>query len=101
MITRRWYVKLTLAIAKNLIVELHFSQNKEDNMKLSARNQLEGTVVKVQKGAVNAIVTMEVAGGNKISATISMNAVKELELTVGTQAVAVIKATSVMFGVNE
>ena len=44
---------------------------------------------------------MEVAGGNKISATISMNAVKELELTVGTQAVAVIKATSVMFGVNE
>lgn len=58
-------------------------------------------VVNVNEGAVNAIVCMEIAGGHRISATISMNAVKELELAVGKEAVAVIKATSVMFGVEE
>ena len=46
------------------------------------------------------IVTLDIAGGNKISATISMAAVKELGLNVGTKTVAVIKATSVMFGVE-
>ena len=69
-------------------------------MRISARNQLFSQVVKVQEGAVNAIVTLDIAGGNKISSTISMAAVKELGLTVGTKAVAVIKATSVMFGVK-
>lgn len=69
-------------------------------MKLSARNQIRGTVVNVNEGAVNGIVTLETAGGVQISATISMAAVKELELSVGTEAAAVIKATSVMFGVE-
>lgn len=69
-------------------------------MKLSARNQLKGTITNINEGAVNAIVTLETAGGTQISATISMAAVKELELAVGTEAAAVIKATSVMFGVE-
>ena len=68
-------------------------------MRLSARNQLVGKVVKVQKGAVNGIVTLEYNGGS-ISGTISMAAIKELELASGKEAVAVIKATSVMFGVE-
>lgn len=70
-------------------------------MTLSARNKFPGTVKEINEGAVNAIVKMEVAGGNMISATISMNAVKELGLEVGKEAVAVIKATSVMVGVND
>ena len=69
------------------------------DMTLSARNKITGIVSNINEGAVNAIVTLDIAGGNKISATISMAAVKELGLTVGTKAVAVIKATSVMFGV--
>ena len=69
-------------------------------MRLSARNQLTGKVIKVREGAVNGIVTLEIAGGHKIAATISMAAVKELGLEIGTEAVAVIKATSVMFGVE-
>ena len=69
-------------------------------MRLSARNRLEGIVTAVDEGAVNAIVHMDVCGGNKISATISMAAVRELELTVGCSAVAVIKATSVMIGIE-
>lgn len=69
-------------------------------MKLSARNQLKGKVVAIEKGAVNAIVKMDIGGGNIISATISMDAIKELGLKEGSAAVAVIKATSVMVGVE-
>ena len=52
-------------------------------MKLSARNQLRGTVVEIQEGAVNGIVKIDIGGGNVISSTISMNSIKELELEVG------------------
>jgi len=65
-------------------------------MKLSARNQFVGKVVEIKEGAVNASVKIEVAEGIVISSTISMDAIKELELTVGSEATAVIKATSVM-----
>ena len=70
-------------------------------MKLSARNQLKGTVVDIQEGAVNGIVKLDIGGGNVISSTISMNAIQELELKVGETAYAVIKATSVMIGVDD
>ena len=46
-------------------------------MKLSARNQFSGTVTKVTEGAVNGIVTIDV-NGTPVSATISMNAIREL-----------------------
>ena len=68
-------------------------------LKLSARNQFPGKVVSVEEGAVNGIVKMNVLGGNTITATISMSAIKELELVPGAEAVAVIKATSVMVGI--
>ena len=70
-------------------------------MKLSARNQLKGTVVKIKEGAVNGIVVIDIGGENKITSTISMDAIKELELTEGSEVYAVIKATSVMVGVPE
>ncbi len=40
-------------------------------MKLSARNQLKGTILSVQEGAVNAIVVVDIGGGNKITASIT------------------------------
>lgn len=70
-------------------------------MKLSARNQLKGTVVSIQEGAVNGIVKIDIGGGNVISSTISMASIKELNLEVGKTAYAVIKATSVMIGVDD
>lgn len=70
-------------------------------MKLSARNQFKGTVVDIQEGAVNGIVKLDIGGGNIVSATISMNAIRELGLKVGGEAYAVIKATSVMVGVDD
>ena len=69
-------------------------------MKLSARNKFAGTVKSINRGAVNAIVTLDALGGNTISSTISLAAVDELGLEEGKEAVAVIKATSVMVAVD-
>jgi molybdopterin-binding protein len=70
------------------------------HMKISARNQIKGKVTAIKEGAVNAIVVLDIGGGNAISATISMDAVKELGLRVGSDAYAIIKATSVMVGID-
>ncbi|QOR22222.1 TOBE domain-containing protein [Haemophilus parainfluenzae] len=71
-------------------------------MKISARNQLKGTVKSIETGSVNAIVHIDIGNGNGnvISSTISIDAVKELGLAVGKEAYAIIKATSVMVGVE-
>ena len=70
-------------------------------MKLSARNQLKGKIIDIQEDAVNGIVKIDIGGGNVISSTISMNAIRELNLAVGKEAYAIIKATSVMVGIDE
>ena len=70
-------------------------------MKLSARNQLKGKIINIQKGAVNSIITLDIGGGNIITSTISCNAVDELGLEIGSDAYAVIKATSVMIVIDE
>ena len=69
-------------------------------MKLSARNQFKGKITDIQEGAVNGIVKVDIGGGHVMSATISMNAIKELDLKVGKEAYAVVKATSVMIGID-
>ena len=70
----------------------------DGKLNISARNQLTGTIAAIEKGAVNAIVKLDVAEGVAVSSTISMEAVKELGLAVGKKATAIIKATSVMIG---
>ena len=69
-------------------------------MKISARNQLKGKVVSIETGSVNAIVHIDIGGGNVISSTISIAAVKDLGIEVGKEAYAIIKATFVMVGVE-
>jgi len=65
-------------------------------MKISARNQFKGKIVEIKEGAINGIVVLDIGAGNKISATISMDAIKELGLKEGADAIAVVKATSVL-----
>lgn len=69
-------------------------------MKLSARNVLPGTVKEVIRGAVNAHVRIDV-GGSVVTASVTNEAVDELDLKVGDAAMAVIKATDVMVGKPE
>jgi molybdopterin-binding protein len=65
-------------------------------MKLSARNQLKGKIVSIDRGAVMAKVVLDIGGGNRVVAAILVDSVDELGLKVGDQAAAVIKATEVM-----
>lgn len=70
-------------------------------MKISARNQIKGTVKTVKEGAVNAVVTICRGNHNPIKADITMEAVKDLGLAEGKECYAVIKATSVMFATEK
>lgn len=65
-------------------------------MKISARNQLAGTVSSVKEGAVNGVVAIDL-GSATVKADITMEAIKELGLAEGVDAVAIIKASNVMF----
>ena len=65
-------------------------------MKLSARNQIAGKVVAVEKGQTTAHVRIEIANGIVITSSITNEAVDDLALAVGDQAYAVIKASDVM-----
>ncbi len=73
---------------------------KGEHLPLSAQNQFPGNVTSIEKGAVNSIVKISVLGGNTISATISNAAVDDLKLSPGDDALAVVKATSVMVGID-
>jgi molybdate transport system regulatory protein len=64
-------------------------------MKLSARNQLAGTVVSINKGAAIANVELDVAGERLVS-SITIETVEELGLEPGSAIVAVIKASDVL-----
>ncbi len=68
-------------------------------MRLSARNQLKGEVVAVKEGAVEAQVVLDV-GGQRITAVVTLDAVKDLGLAVGSDAIAVIKADSVILAME-
>jgi len=69
-------------------------------MRLSARNQLKGKVAEIKEGAVNAVVTIDIGGGNQITSVITVDSVKALGLKAGSEAYAVIKASSVMVAVD-
>jgi molybdopterin-binding protein len=64
-------------------------------MKISARNQLKGTVRGIRRGEAIANVEVDVAG-NRLVASITVEAVEELGLAEGSEVTAVIKASDVM-----
>ena len=69
-------------------------------MKLSARNVLKGRVVDIDRGKVTAIVRVDIGGGNIITSSITLAAVKDLGIKKGSQVSAVIKASEVLLGVD-
>jgi molybdate transport system regulatory protein len=66
--------------------------------RLSARNQLPGTVVRLHQGAVNSEVVIELPGGGSIAAIVTREGGESLGLAVGEAAVAIFKASSVIVG---
>ena len=69
------------------------------DMRVSARNQLAGTVTRVARGAVNAEVVLELPGGGTVAAIITNESVRSLGVTAGSPVTAVFKASSVIVGV--
>jgi molybdopterin-binding protein len=67
-------------------------------MRLSARNQLPGTVTALDLGAVMATVVIRLEGGQEVVAAITKDSAVNLGLAVGDAVTAVIKATEVMVG---
>jgi molybdopterin-binding protein len=64
-------------------------------MKLSARNQIKGRIVDIRKGATTAHVKIDIGNGVTVTSSITNDAVDELSLVVGDEAIAVIKASDV------
>jgi molybdopterin-binding protein len=69
-------------------------------VKLSARNQLQGTVTTIRKGEAIANVVVDVAG-QRLVASITVEAVDELGLAEGTEITAIIKASDVMIATSD
>ena len=69
-------------------------------MKLSARNQLKGTITRVEPGAVNAEVVIALSGGNSVAAIITNTSASEMKLAEGMAVMAIFKASSVILGID-
>jgi molybdopterin-binding protein len=65
-------------------------------MRLSARNQIKGKVVGVQKGQTTGHVRIDIGQGVVITSSITNEAIDDLDLKIGDEAIAVIKASDVM-----
>ena len=70
-------------------------------MKISARNQLPGTVTALREGAVNAEIDVELVGGATLVAQVTLPSVAQLGLAVGAPVVALVKSSWVVLGVGE
>ncbi len=69
-------------------------------MKISARNMLKGKVKRIKPGVVNTEVVIELPGGSEIVSMITKESADRLDLAVGKEAYAIIKASNVMIGIE-
>ncbi len=67
-------------------------------MKISARNQIKGNIVGIDKGQTTAHVRIDIGGGAVVTASITNEAVDDLALKLGDDAFAIIKASDVIVG---
>jgi molybdate transport system regulatory protein len=73
----------------------------DPGIRISARNRLPGTVKQVITGTVNAEIKIACAGSRMLNAIITIEALKELGLTVGLPCTALIKASHVLLAVDD
>ena len=70
-------------------------------MKISARNQISGTITSITSitpGAVNGSIKVDIGGGNIVTANITEEAIADLGLEIGETVTVIIKASDVMIG---
>jgi molybdopterin-binding protein len=69
-------------------------------MRISARNQIEGTVVEVKKGATTSHVRVDIGGGQIVTSSITNEAVDDLGIKAKDKVTVVVKASDVMIAVD-
>ncbi|HWK82554.1 MAG TPA: TOBE domain-containing protein [Caldimonas sp.] len=103
VVTRESTARLGLAVGAKAFALVKASSvvlvGDPGGARLSARNQLAGMISRVQPGAVNAEVTIDVGGGLTIAAIVTQESAKSLGLVPGAAATAIFKASSVIVGV--
>ena len=67
-------------------------------MKLSARNQIPGTVTQITPGAVNGTVKVDIGNGTIVTASITEEAIADLALAEGDAVTVIVKASDVLIG---
>jgi molybdopterin-binding protein len=92
------FAEYMMIVFCGIMIDLVWQQSKQSKMKLSARNQLKGKIVKVDEGLITSKVVLDLGCGNIISAIISKDAIADLELKPGMEAFAIIKSTEVIIG---
>jgi molybdopterin-binding protein len=73
---------------------------KDQIMRISARNQLKGTVVEVKKGATTSHVRVDIGNGQIVTSSITNEAVDDLGLKANGKVTVVVKASDVMIAVD-
>ncbi len=69
-------------------------------MRISARNQIKGTVLDVMKGATTSHVRIDIGGGLIMTSSITNEAVDDLSIMIGGKVIVVVKASDVMIAVD-
>ncbi|WP_429426158.1 TOBE domain-containing protein [Nocardia sp. GAS34] len=69
-------------------------------MRLSTRNQLEGSVVSITRGEAMAVVRVRLTGGDVVTSSVTADAVNDLGLAEGKPVTVLIKSTEVALGVD-
>ncbi len=67
-------------------------------MKISARNQISGTIVSITPGAVNGSIKVDIGGGNIVTASITEEAIAEPGVVQGDSVTVIVKASDVIIG---
>lgn len=104
VITKNSVKNLGLAVGKEAIAiikaPLVILATPNHGLKFSARNQLNGKIIKIETGSVNSVVTFTIATGNTLSAVITNQSAKEMELKEGGEVIAIVKASHVILAVE-
>ena len=74
--------------------------NRVKTMKISARNQIPGTVKMIKKGPVSTEVVIAISGGNEIVSSITTTSAEKMNLREGSKVYAIVKASEVMVGTD-
>ncbi|CUB02299.1 TOBE domain-containing protein [Marinomonas fungiae] len=103
IVTQESVTNLSLAIGHECIALIKASSvilSSDTNVVTSARNKLVGVISQIEIGAVNSNITLDIGGGQQVSAMVTNTSANELGLAVGNHACALFKAPSVILMVT-